>query len=181
MGSLRNSAFFMGHPVQGIRKAPRAFMFNAKINIEWQLTTGTKFNADSRAKQLFDVTWMSTVLQRHFHKFCVTPSTYNLYVLLLWSRWDQPFGRYSRKCLNTQTDWLTDWLTNKHGPSNYFSPTHQRKSSFIESSMLKYWNVHSLRFWIITRDAEPWHFWSAPAPAPAPGKHSGSDSGSGSE
>ena len=34
---------------------------------------------------------------------------------------------------------------------------------------------------VITRDAEPWHFWSAPAPAPAPGKLSGSDSGSGSE
>ena len=29
------------------------------------------------------------------------------------------------------------------------------------------------------RDAEPWHFWSAPAPAP--GKYSGSGSGSGSE
>ena len=35
--------------------------------------------------------------------------------------------------------------------------------------------------YIITRDAEPWHFWSAPAPAPAPGKYSGSGSGSGSK
>ena len=32
-----------------------------------------------------------------------------------------------------------------------------------------------------SRDAEPWHFWSAPAPAPAPGKQSGSGSGSGSK
>ena len=32
------------------------------------------------------------------------------------------------------------------------------------------------KLWI--RDAEPWHFWSAPAPAPAPGQHSGSGSGS---
>ena len=31
-----------------------------------------------------------------------------------------------------------------------------------------------------TRDAEPWHFWSALAPAPAPGQHSGSGSGYGS-
>ena len=31
------------------------------------------------------------------------------------------------------------------------------------------------------RDAEPRHFWSAPAPAPALGQHSGSGSGSGSE
>ena len=65
------------------------------------------------------------------------------------SRSDQPFGRYSRKCLNTHkpglTDWLTDWQTR---PANYFSPTHQRKSSFIERSMLKHLNVHSLRFWI---------------------------------
>ena len=63
------------------------------------------------------------------------------------SRSDQPFGRYFRKCLDTHM--LTDWLTDKHGPANYFSPTHQRKSSFIERSMLKHLNVHSLRFWIM--------------------------------
>ena len=62
------------------------------------------------------------------------------------ARSDQPFGRYSRKCLDTHTDWLTDRQTR---PANYFSPTHQRKSSFIERSMLKHLNVHSLRFWII--------------------------------
>ena len=57
------------------------------------------------------------------------------------ARSDQPFGRYSRKCLDTHTDRQTR-------PANYFSPTHQRKSSFIERSMLKHLNVHSLRFWI---------------------------------
>ena len=66
------------------------------------------------------------------------------------ARSDQPFGRYSRKCLDTHTDWLTDWLTDRQTrPANYFSPTHQWKSSFIERSMLKHLNVHSLRFWII--------------------------------
>ena len=43
------------------------------------------------------------------------------------------------------TYWLTDRQTR---PANYFSPTHQWKSSFIERSMLKHLNVHSLRFWI---------------------------------
>ena len=65
------------------------------------------------------------------------------------ARSDQPFGRYSRKCLDTHTDWLTDWLTDRQTrPANYFSPTHQWKSTFIERSMLKHLNVHSLRFWI---------------------------------
>ena len=31
---------------------------------------------------------------------------------------------------------LTDSLTHKHHPPNYFQPTHQRKSSFIERPML---------------------------------------------
>ena len=57
------------------------------------------------------------------------------------ARSDQLFGRYSRKCLDTHTDRQTR-------PANYFSPTHQWKSSFIERSMLKHLNVHSLRFWI---------------------------------
>ena len=33
------------------------------------------------------------------------------------ARSDQSFGRYSRKCLDTHTDWLTDWQTR---PANYF-------------------------------------------------------------
>ena len=48
---------------------------------------------------------------------------------------------------NAWTHILTDRQTR---PANYFSPTHQRKSSFIERSMLKHLNVHSLRFWIRT-------------------------------
>ena len=50
---------------------------------------------------------------------------------------------------NAWTHILTDWLTDRQTrPANYFSPTHQWKSSFIERSMLKHLNVHSLRFWI---------------------------------
>ena len=45
---------------------------------------------------------------------------------------------------NAWTHILTDRQTR---PANYFSPTHQWKSSFIERSMLKHLNVHSLRFW----------------------------------
>ena len=48
------------------------------------------------------------------------------------------------------TYWLTDRQTR---PANYFSPTHQWKSSYIERSMLKHLNVHSLRFWI----SAAWH------------------------
>ena len=44
----------------------------------------------------------------------------------------------------------TDWQTR---PVNYFSPTHQWKSSFIERSMLLHLNVHSLRFW--TKNTPP--------------------------
>ena len=44
------------------------------------------------------------------------------------SRSDQPFGRHVRKCLNTQTD----RLTNTSRPT-FFSPTHRRKSSFIRT------------------------------------------------
>ena len=47
---------------------------------------------------------------------------------------------------NAWTHILTDRQTR---PANYFSPTHQWKSSFIERSMLKHLNVHSLRFWIM--------------------------------
>ena len=47
------------------------------------------------------------------------------------SRSDQPFGRYSRKCLDTQTD------TYKHHPTNFFSATHRRKSSFIRTCNAK--------------------------------------------
>ena len=70
----------------------------------------------------------------------------------------QPFGRYSRKCLNTHTPWLTDWQTR---PANYFSPTHQWKSSFIERSMLMHLNVHSLRFWISVQ-TKPKSHWRTP-------------------
>ena len=57
------------------------------------------------------------------------------------SRSDQPFGLYSRKCLNTHTD-------KYNPPTTYlFSPTRERKSSFNERSMLKHLNIHSLRFW----------------------------------
>ena len=42
------------------------------------------------------------------------------------SRSDQPFGLYSRKCLNTHTpwltDWLTDWLTNTSGQLFFTDP-----------------------------------------------------------
>ena len=57
---------------------------------------------------------------------------------------------------NAWTHILTDRQTR---PANYFSPTHQRKSSFIERSMLKHLNVHSLRFWTRGRHcliALPW-------------------------
>ena len=49
------------------------------------------------------------------------------------SRSDQPFGRYSRKCLDTQTH----TQTHKHQPPNFFSPTHRRKSSFIRTCYAK--------------------------------------------
>ena len=49
------------------------------------------------------------------------------------SRSDQPFGRYSRKCLDTHTYIHTD----KHDPANFFSPTHRRKSSFIRTCYAK--------------------------------------------
>ena len=52
---------------------------------------------------------------------------------------------------NAWTHILTDRQTR---PANYFSPTHQRKSSFIERSMLKHLNVHSLRFWINPRPTD---------------------------
>ena len=57
---------------------------------------------------------------------------------------------------NAWTHILTDRQTR---PANYFSPTHQWKSSFIERSMLKHLNVHSLRFWTRGRHcliALPW-------------------------
>ena len=54
--------------------------------------------------------------------------------------------RTSRSGAIPENAW-THILTDKHGPANYFSPTHRRKSSFIERSMLKHLNVHSLRFW----------------------------------
>ena len=38
--------------------------------------------------------------------------------------------------LSAWTYILTDSLTHKHHPPNYFQPTHQRKSSFIERPML---------------------------------------------
>ena len=47
-------------------------------------------------------------------------------------RSDQPFGRYSRKCLNTQTDRLTNTIR-----PTFFSPTHRRKSSFIRTCYAK--------------------------------------------
>ena len=56
-------------------------------------------------------------------------------------------GRTSRSGAIPENAWthiLTDRQTR---PANYFSPTHQWKSSFIERSMLKHLNVHSLRFW----------------------------------
>ena len=37
-------------------------------------------------------------------------------------RSDQPFGRYSRKCLDTHTDWLTDWPTNTSGQLFFTDP-----------------------------------------------------------
>ena len=40
-----------------------------------------------------------------------------------WSRSDQPFGRYSRKCFNKHTYWLTDWLTNTVRPTIFHGPT----------------------------------------------------------
>ena len=49
------------------------------------------------------------------------------------SRSDQPFGRYSRKCLDTQTHRQTD----KHDPANFFSASHRRKSSFIRTCYAK--------------------------------------------
>ena len=55
--------------------------------------------------------------------------------------------RTSRSGAIPENAW-THILTDKHGPANYFSPTHRRKSSFIERSMLKHLNVHSLRFWM---------------------------------
>ena len=39
---------------------------------------------------------------------------------------------------NPWTDTLTDRLTHKHHLPNYFQPTHQRNSSFIERPMLKH-------------------------------------------
>ena len=55
---------------------------------------------------------------------------------------------------------------------------------YLEIFDFEIWILDFLSFiqWrVLTRDAEPWHFWLAPAPAPAPGKHSGSGSGSGYE
>ena len=49
------------------------------------------------------------------------------------SRSDQPFGRYSRKCLDTHTH----THTHKHQPPYFFSPTHRRKSSFIRTCYAK--------------------------------------------
>ena len=58
---------------------------------------------------------------------------------------------------NAWTHILTDWLTDRQTrPANYFSPTHQWKSSFIERSMLKHLNVHSLQFWIILNVISLW-------------------------
>ena len=48
------------------------------------------------------------------------------------SRSDQPFGRYSRKCLDTHTDTLTNTIR-----PNFFSATHRRKSSFIRTCYAK--------------------------------------------
>ena len=66
--------------------------------------------------------------------------------------------RTSRSGAIPENAW-THILTDKHGPANYFSPTHRSKSSFIERSMLKHLNVHSLRFWTRGRHcliALPW-------------------------
>ena len=63
--------------LQAIGKAPRASMLNTKVSIEshQQVENWTLFQMQH---SFFDVTLKFTVLQRHFHKFCDTPSTYNI-------------------------------------------------------------------------------------------------------
>ena len=59
--------------LQATGKAPRASMLNTKVSIEWhqQVENWTLFQMQ---RSFFDVTLKVTVLQRHFHKFCDTPS-----------------------------------------------------------------------------------------------------------
>ena len=59
--------------LQAIGKAPRASMLNTKVSIEWhqQVENWTLFQTQHN---FYDVTLKFTVLQRHFHKFCDTPS-----------------------------------------------------------------------------------------------------------
>ena len=62
--------------LQAIGKAPRASMLNTKVSIEkhQQVENWTLFQMQH---SFFDVTLKFTVLQRHFHKFCDTPSNNN--------------------------------------------------------------------------------------------------------
>ena len=58
------------------------------------------------------------------------------------SRSAQPFVLQVPKCLNGHTDGQTD----KHHWPNFFSATHQRKSSSIKAPMLTHWSLYTLRF-----------------------------------
>ena len=62
--------------LQAIGKAPRASMLNTKVSNEkhQQVENWTLFQMQH---SFFDVTLKFTVLQRHFHKFCDTPSNIN--------------------------------------------------------------------------------------------------------